>query len=266
MIIIRKFHGKRNPVKSTLTSLNSRIEGKYNEYDIAFNDNDLESIPLEYYAADDKNALLHCYTSGTKAKDDLIARIKGNQPDHLKSVCQFCGLNSNDTTDHFLPKELYPEFCVNHKNLIPCCFKCNLFKGIYLLDPRTTTRGILNLYLDTMPMVQFLFLDVSFFDGVPRASFRLGNPNGIDAAMFQIIQFHFERLKLLERYLDRFGSIYRQILSAYSDNSYNGNPILVQRTLLHDARTLFTDFGRNYYIAIIKESLATNTEFINMFI
>lgn len=50
-----------------------------------------------------------------------------------KGVCPFCGIEpiqsyemkGHEAYDHYLPKENYPLFAVNFKNLVPTCQKCN---------------------------------------------------------------------------------------------------------------------------------------------
>ncbi|WNH07677.1 HNH endonuclease [Thalassobellus suaedae] len=258
-------NSKQEPTYTILTNLRPSIVNKYNDYDIEFNTNSLENIPTVIHSLKNKNGLLHCYKNKTNAKDQLIVNIKENQSAHLRSTCQFCGLDPSRTTDHFMPKDDYPEFCVNHKNLIPCCSSCNAYKGEYLIDIRTNTRGILNLYTDQLPIVQFVFVAIRYVGGVPIANFSLRNPNRINPILFQIIEYHFERLHLLERYNDVFNTEYKQILSSFKDPHYNGNRALVSRILTNDANSLFGDYGRNYYKAIIKESLANNASFLNLF-
>ncbi|MEN8415941.1 hypothetical protein [Acinetobacter radioresistens] len=43
-------------------------------------------------------------------------------------VCSLCGSPAAGTLDHFLPKDIYPEFSIFSKNLIPAC-KCNFSKN-----------------------------------------------------------------------------------------------------------------------------------------
>ncbi len=50
-----------------------------------------------------------------------------------KGVCPFCGLNQlrsyemdgHEAYDHYLPKEKYPTYSINFKNLVPACHGCN---------------------------------------------------------------------------------------------------------------------------------------------
>lgn len=48
-------------------------------------------------------------------------------------ICPFCGLstlrgyemNGHEAYDHYLPKETYPTYSINFKNLVPTCHDCN---------------------------------------------------------------------------------------------------------------------------------------------
>lgn len=50
-----------------------------------------------------------------------------------KGICPFCGLstlrsyemNGHEAYDHYLPKEKYPTYSINFKNLVPTCHDCN---------------------------------------------------------------------------------------------------------------------------------------------
>ncbi len=65
----------------------------------------------------------------------------GTLEDHYKAfikinnygICPFCGLNTlrsyemggHEAYDHYLPKETYPTYSINFKNLVPTCHGCN---------------------------------------------------------------------------------------------------------------------------------------------
>jgi len=70
--------------------------------------------------------LLHCYMTSTKPLKRLKQRLTS-----LVSTpnCPYCGVDSTTTLDHYLPKEIFPEFAVFAHNLIPCCFACNSKRG-----------------------------------------------------------------------------------------------------------------------------------------
>lgn len=72
-----------------------------------------------------KEAMRHAYTVETQPmttlRGELLKRI-------IVARCPFCGISELSTLDHYLPKELYPEFSVFPKNLVPSCAVCNTRK------------------------------------------------------------------------------------------------------------------------------------------
>lgn len=81
---------------------------------------DLYEHALKLAAIRDKNGTL---------ENHYKAFIKINN----KGFCPFCGLNTlrsyemegHEAYDHYLPKETYPTYSINFKNLVPTCHGCN---------------------------------------------------------------------------------------------------------------------------------------------
>lgn len=71
----------------------------------------------------------------------VIRNKNGTLENHYKKfikvnnggICPFCGLNTlrsyemqgHEAYDHYLPKEKYPTYSINFKNLVPTCHGCN---------------------------------------------------------------------------------------------------------------------------------------------
>ncbi len=260
------YNSKRGINHAILTFLYNDIATRYTIYQQAFDDNDLERITTILHNPNSSLAMLHCYNSSTEALEDLLIRIKENQLLHLRSICHFCGINTDSSTDHYLPKEQFPEFCVNSLNLIPCCPDCNSYKGEYWLDNITQTRGIINLYTDDIDDIQFLFVDITYLGNVPIAEFTIDNRNNIAPVKFDIISKHYERLHLTDRYKDKFNSIYSQIHNLFLNKPmFSGRPDLIQDFLIQDVINHSNLFGINHYKGVVMRSLANNAIFINQF-
>lgn len=261
-----KYNKAGNNRKDRILNLVPAITVRYQLYSHHFGLNTLEQITTHGFTAAEKSDLLHCYNVATKSLNILVRAIKDNQMPHLHGICQFCGINTDSTTDHYLPKGQFPDFCINPLNLFPCCPECNSLKNEYFWDAIAGCRGIINFYLDTIPPLQFLYADIVFTGNVPAVLFSLSNTNGVDPGLYEIIVRHFDRLNLLSRYKDKFNSVYHQTYSSFRDKTrFRGHPGRVRDFLLDDARVLFRDYGRNYYKAIIKEALANSTDFLNSF-
>lgn len=261
-----KIHNsKRNPTKRILTALKPSLSKRFNEYERQSKINDLEAVTSLAYSDSDKKALQNCYKVKTKALETLIKNIKENQPNQIRSVCQFCCINTDSTIDHYMPKEEFPEFSVAHLNLIPCCPDCNSKKSISWLSA-SKKRVILNLYNDLIPCTQFLFVDVMFKNDIPIGKYYLSNKNNIDNDLYRLIQSHYEKLELVNRYNDKFNTNYTQILNSLNNPIFKGNPKLVTSLLVSEYQNGISDFGINNYKLVLKEELARNNHFINLIV
>lgn len=64
-------------------------------------------------------------------------------------MCPICEIQSCSEMDHYIPKELMPEYAVHLSNLIPLCHNCNHDKGTLWLD-KNGHRIIFNAYYDLL--------------------------------------------------------------------------------------------------------------------
>lgn len=260
------YRNKQEPASLILEALRPDILVRYTQYRTEYNNNTLQNLVKKPYTPQAQNYLKKCYSDSTKALDRLIARLKNNQPHHIRSVCQLCGIDTDNTIDHYIPQTDYPEFSVNHLNLFPCCAVCNPIKNNYWISHDPNYRGIINLYTDILPAEQFLFADVRYFRNYPIMKFRIENINGINHNLYQVIENHFKRIKLIEKYNDKAPNLYEQIANAYKGkNIFKNNPELIKEFLIQEAENHFISFGRNHYKGVLMESLAQNTTFLNLF-
>lgn len=256
---------KQDPAHLVLTNLRNILITRFNLYQQEFNNNNLENINTHNFTQDARTHLMACYSNSTKALDDLLARIKDNQPLHIRSICQYCCINTDSTTDHYLPQSQYPEFSVNHLNLFPCCADCNPKKNNYWYNLGNFSRGIINLYSDNLPNIQFLFVKLYIFGNVASINYYIENINGIDADLYTIIENHFIRLNLAEKYTEKTNYLYNRMYNMYNKPIYRGNPDLIRDSLLIEVAQHYLDYGRNHYEGVLMEALANNYDFLNLF-
>ncbi|MGG4132117.1 hypothetical protein ABEW19_28075 [Paenibacillus illinoisensis] len=146
---------------------------------------------------DEKEALLHCYNGGTKLLKDLKRDIINNQNIYYKSKCIYCGLGENKYMDHYLPKDLFPEFSVHWYNLIPSCSYCNEKKSMLFLNDMQI-REISNPYFDRFNDEQILECKINCYEH--SISAVLSQKNDIKNA---ICLNHIANLDLISRYNDQ---------------------------------------------------------------
>lgn len=155
-------------------------------------------VPAQY-SADDSDALDHCYSSRTAPLDRLVAAIRRSQSEFLRYLCPYCLIDRSTEVDHYLPRNIFPEYAVHSENLIPICDTCNRSKSAKL--SLSATRNFLHFYLDPIPAARFLFARVNWMAQTPIVEFRIDGTN-LDAPTTAALERHFSSLRLLERYSD----------------------------------------------------------------
>lgn len=262
-IIRAKSNLEGNKRKDRLTRLETDIKALFSTYQGHFQTKSLENLKPFGYSGRNKKDLQHCFKPSTTPLSKAISKLKSIQVPDLRGTCQFCAINTDTTSDHYLPQGEFPEFAVMVLNLFPCCSDCNSLKNEYWIDSETSTRGIINLYLDELPNAQFLFANITYSEDIPLLELDLENRNGIDKDLFNIIEKHFNRLNLIERYKDKFNNLHSHVVKPYKDNPLVAdNSQLVKSMILHEVGGLRETFGHNYWHAVIKEALANSDEFL----
>lgn len=193
----QKNQGER---KERLEEINPLVEAEYFAYSDAFKRKNLSNLSPNIELRKSKADLQSLYSYSNKSMLGFRGELASLQPRTIKSTCQYCTLLQHDTLDHVLPQEKYPEFIVNPQNLIPTCTTCNRKKSKFTSD--SNSPRFLNLYFDELPIIQYLFIEISFDkkDDLDY-DFILKNENNlIDEELFQNIKFHYRELNLFQRF------------------------------------------------------------------
>ncbi|NVZ53456.1 HNH endonuclease [Pseudomonas sp. B6002] len=193
---------KRGNTKIALDEALTRVLQRYDLLQEHFDNQTLTTLGAEAWEDEHTAALLHCYAVEVDALSELKRLIRGNQPLPLRKICPYCGIGSPGQFDHYLPKARFPEFSVHAYNLVPCCGQCNAIKGeTWLVNG---ARAFINFYADALPTSAIVCPEVDWLDvagtAVPNMTFSLVCPDDFDAHRFALIEQHFDRLNLLERY------------------------------------------------------------------
>lgn len=255
---------KRNPdtdlnYKARLLGLDANINNTFNLYDAAFAANTLENLNPFGYIDPDKSDLhkLYKYDSATL---QMLKTTVTTTSNGRKVQCQNCTMNEVNSLDHFIPKEQFPEFSVNPKNLFPCCSRCNSYKGDKWRD--TGVRTSLNLYIDELPDVQYLFVNAEIGNNYIETEFYLDNRQGIDADLFTLISNHYTDLHLLERFSEGADDVitsFKNILNSARDNLSLLDTRNLAKSILEKDRIAF---GFNYWQSVLKNELIDNDDFL----
>lgn len=192
--------GKQGEREDILLALSSSLRNRYAQYEQ--HRMSLEHIPAAEPPFDkqQQDALRHCYDSKTVVLSRLRQQILQRQSNIARSKCQYCGIDSPGTFDHYLPCTHFPEFSVYPDNLVPCCHACNSQRGACWC--KNGERLHINLYFDEIEAHErFLVATISFDeDGEPRAEFHVDSTRGSNHAFALRYKRHCTELKLLERF------------------------------------------------------------------
>jgi hypothetical protein len=243
-------------LKIRLDLLRSTILELFDEYKLAFDANNLESLLKEDYLNREKEDLLSLYKYSMVAFRNLKNEVTTINTRRFTD-CQNCTIDSVGSFDHILHKNNFSEFSINPLNLFPSCTKCNSKKGTRFLDDNGI-RMFLNLYLDTLPNEQFLFANL---DENLSPTFYLDGSN-IDPDLFSIISNHYVELDLLDRFKDSsFEVVDRLVISGKTDirDGVALNDLLRR---IRDTEERFRQtYGYNYWKSILNLSLTHSAAF-----
>ena len=177
--------------RNRLEAAEATVRSFYEEYNAHFSLNTLRSIPSRRVQSPLYKDLYNMYSFDAEIVKRIKAWLKENNSVTVYGICQQCGIVPFDTMDHILPHTIYPEYAVHARNLIPCCTDCNR---------RKNNEEILNLYIDVLPEVEYLVMDVTANGDTIDLSFKLDNSHGyVPTALFNKIANHYSRLDLYER-------------------------------------------------------------------
>jgi 5-methylcytosine-specific restriction endonuclease McrA len=247
-------------LKATLNASKPTINFMSSIYYQKFQTNTLEGLIANATCAAQKKTLDELYRYGSVAIQSFKQRIELAQHRAVRYVCQYCTLTPHDSFDHYVPNSEFPEFCVQSLNLVPACTTCNRKKtSIWRNAGRRTA---LNLYIDILPNIQYVFVDI-FWDSQREVDFeyRLANPHGVNAQLFELISEHYVRLNLLNRFRKAAISEFTTLLSrAQKDLAFRPYDEILD-DVLQDGNDMRPKFGFNHWRAVLEIALGTSTVF-----
>lgn len=252
-----KIHGTRN----TLVAKHALIEKRYQDHAQAMALPALESLQPNVQALQISEPLRACYGSPTRSLKDLKRDIKAEQPNRRLKYCPMCGITLPKTFDHYLPAEKFPEFSVHPLNLVPCCATCNSIKNDDWLCA-AGRRRYLHAYSDAIPDTSFLYVTLHKDPVLPGvgATFSLCKPAGVTDGLWRLIESHFRKLNLIERYNERSNDEVSEILSdCRSHVAAGGLDARAFLSLQADDRAAV--YGRNHWIAVLMAAVVAHADF-----
>ncbi|WP_213908383.1 hypothetical protein [Stutzerimonas nitrititolerans] len=252
---------KHKATREPLVAAHTLVETRYNVYAQAIGQRNLVGIKKNAKAIGLRAPLRACYNVATQPLKELKQAIIKAQPKRLLKYCPMCGTTLPGTFDHYMPAVDFPEFAVHPLNLVPCCAKCNSTKDDDWLCA-AGKRQFLHAYTDQIPDLQFLA--VTLHENRARdavgAAFSLQRPAGLANEQWDLIDSHFRRLKLIDRYDERGNDEVAEILSDCRTFLDAGGQ-KVRDFLSKRAEDRITVYGRNHWIAVLMGAMCQHANF-----
>ena len=207
-------------------------------------------------------AIQHCYNVNTKPLEALRSVIHTSLGDIGRCYCPYCLISEPRTIDHYMPKELFPEFSILPINLISCCSDCNNLRNTAWV--KASNRTTINAYFDTLENKRFLYAETYFESNIPQIKFIIQNNEGISEYIFKIITNHFDLLQLQHRYRNQVGNVISEIHTRFSKPMHRSMTQVQKKSLLIEEANSHRDTnGANYWKAAVLEALSNSEQFLS---
>jgi hypothetical protein len=163
--------------------------------------------------------------------DDLTAHFA----DTGNSTCPYCNFGEQWEHDHYLPRSSFPQFTLYPRNLVPICKGCNGLKLAFY--QRYGERIFLYLFSELNGIGNLLEVDAQYEPRI-RVSFNLIRPAGMRRATFDVLDRHFKKLKLADRYTRQAAAMLARLIREFRKPD---NLALGRRRLRRRLRRMATD-------------------------
>lgn len=138
-------------------------------------------------------------------------------------TCPFCAHRDVDSIDHYLPKDIYPQYSISPINLVPACNHCNSIKRTNGFDNEFNI--LIHPYFNDIDMAKWLFCQIIESDPI-AFTFYVNPPLVWGETLQKRIKYHFNSLELNKLYSSQasreFRSRQNQIIKEYSLNGIEG--------------------------------------------
>ena len=184
----------------------------------------------------------------------LLEKLRNRELD----FCPACGEDGTpNTLDHYLPKDVFPEFSVTILNLFPMCDICQGAKGVQFNDDEGK-RLFIHPYFDDFTVQQVLVLDIRGPFNAPT-SIELSPHPDIERELQELIRRHISKLEIPARYYRYFQSNYLRLLRLVGKMRNKG---LNVREQLENFRDMALEKSINSWGYIFYDSVLRNEHLV----
>lgn len=256
---------KQSKTKETLEDLAEQVAARYVEYENAFNANMLHTLAEDKNMRKNVTVLQHCFKKPTKPLREIFKAVVTAQGDsRILQKCPYCGITLPGTYDHYVPETPFPEFSAHALNLVPSCGKCNSKKSANWKDGNR--RLFVNYYCDPLPDEQYLHVTLATKPNSKAvgARFRLERAASIaDNALWNLIESHFQRLELLDRYSEQVDNEVSEIFdSCVAHLQDGGNDVVHFLNIVSSSHSAI--FGVNHWRVVLWRALSADQNFCQL--
>jgi putative EA31 gene protein, phage lambda len=151
IIIAIKSHMSDSSMLQNIRFVN-KIYKRYFIYEYFARNHQLYNLPSIIRNDNERRFLIGLYKNHLSKKNKKVPYEYYERLMHSakNNLCPLCELDTACELDHYLPKSVYPEFSVFHKNLIPICHVCNNIKNA------NTSAKFIHSYYDNTDGVEIL--------------------------------------------------------------------------------------------------------------
>ena len=251
--------------KARFLQLVTKASLSYVDYDNKLASKSLPSLHNLALSSAEKLDLLDLYYYKNSVLTSFRRNITTDTGSNYQATCQYCTINSVNTLDHFVPKDLFHEFSVHPHNLIPSCSECNSKKLTRWITKNQ--HFFINLYTDLLPIQQYLFVEiiVNSLNDID-INFRVENQNNIPTRIYDIIFRHYKELDLFQRFKDNSSDTIIELTNSIQASLDNGQSMqVIQQIILDKCNQNKQLKGFNHYKIILEESLMQCNSYISLF-
>lgn len=216
--------------RAYMESLKEELVGAYANYHQLMDEGNLHQLTelweVDYLAleaereiVERKRRFLHDLYKSSRTivknhKNDILVQ---NNCDSI--ICPICGIDTYDEWDHYVPRELMPEYSVLTSNLIPLCHDCNHKKNTLWLNDDNSQRLIFNAFVDVLPTVPFITCTLESDDilGLPRIAVAPNTSLRAEVTEENIILTTIEKLSLIDKYQEEANKTVNKTIQALLD-------------------------------------------------
>ena len=199
-----------NIKKIAFESKKTLLERAYSQYDSMtrpmalenlqpiWKENDGDSLALKAQKKTYRKGIHDLYERERKFISDLWDLISKNS-NRETIMCPICGSEAVYELDHYVPREVMPEYSVHVRNLIPLCHRCNHLKLDEWLNDKKK-RIVFNAYYDCVPNESLLQANISLGTLEALPSIKISIRDGIDLTVEsnRLFVSTVDQIKLLE--------------------------------------------------------------------